>query len=535
MESSGNESFDHNFAKIIEVFTELGYPQKLIEQWTLPQRDARTIANIIKEHQPHNILEVGTFVGLTTLLMALISPRETHIHTIDPNFPLLIEMDAMRSRMYESNTDIKTQELALQAADLLGVKNKITFHAGGFSTDNSFSSYNTSPSRRIKITGPDVCKSYGPFDFIFIDGLHYEEDVFSDVNLASKYLSPHGFIALHDVLGPWGSNVRRAIYHFLEKNNNYIFSHNKLSNVHDTIGLLRKFDNKPDQIYITGDPEIKNTGLIQEKIFSNLSAILLTMLSPSNIVQIGGDIRFLETMINLGVPGECAYVSLSPEECHSSILIKQLNIQRKNEFERKYDLCLIIEIMDLIPAEFIDNIIQASIDASDTILFASSPPGESGLYQQNNKPISYWMEKYFRKGYIFYDIIRTKMEPINFSDVLIADYKHLSSYLMNTYIVKKIDKSGLESYNKKAVKDIIFEKERRIEDLSMQNIYQKCIYEQNRKKMQEIIDSYNSYISENKILYEEIERINIFNKKVIYNTVKRIKEIIQKRLGLLSS
>lgn len=372
---------DYCFNRIIEVFTELGYPQKLIEQWTLPQRDARPIAGIIQESQPHNILEVGSFVGLTTILMALISPRETHIHTIDPNFPLLIEMEAIRSKMYDSNTAIRTQELALQAAEILGVKNKIPFHAGGFSTDNTFSSYNTSPSSRIQIIGPDICKGYGPFDLIFIDGLHYEEDVFSDVNLAAEHLSHFGLIALHDVLGPWGSNVHRAVFRFLDKNDDFIFSHVKLSNVNDTIGLLQKHHRKQEQFNKEIDSMLKNGSLIQEKVFSNLGAILINMLSPANILQIGVDVSLLESMKNLGIEGECAHASISQDNYHGSIPIKQLSIHEINYFEKKYDLCLFIGAIDLIPAEFIDNILQTSIEASDTILFASSPQGEIGYYQ----------------------------------------------------------------------------------------------------------------------------------------------------------
>ena len=176
---------------------------------------------VIQERRPRNILEVGTFVGLTTLLMALISPPDTHIHTIDPNFSLQIEMESLRSRTYDSNAAMRTQELALQAADRLGVKDKITFHAGGFSTANSFATYNTAPASMVQIVGPTVCERYGPFDFIFVDGLHYEEDVYSDVNLAAEHLMSPGLIALHDVMGPWGSNVRRAVYRFLENHDEF--------------------------------------------------------------------------------------------------------------------------------------------------------------------------------------------------------------------------------------------------------------------------------------------------------------------------
>jgi predicted O-methyltransferase YrrM len=226
-----NNDLEQYYTEILNSYKALGYDQDLISQWTLPLRDAQTLMGIIQDCQPHNILEVGTFVGMTTLLIALFSSPETHIHTVDPNFPLQVEMESMGSNLYDYDTSIKAQELAFQAAERLGVENKITFHAGGFSTGNTFASYNLSPSSLINIIGPEVCKRFGPFDFVFVDGLHYEEDVFSDLNLAVEHLVPSGAIALHDVLGGWGSNVRRAVFRFLEKHADYSFSHARYSDI----------------------------------------------------------------------------------------------------------------------------------------------------------------------------------------------------------------------------------------------------------------------------------------------------------------
>jgi predicted O-methyltransferase YrrM len=520
-DSSFVKDFDNCFTKIIEVFTELGYPQKLIEQWTLPQQDARTIVEVIQEWHPRNILEVGTFVGLTTLLLALVSPSDTHIHTIDPNFPLQIEMGAMRSRIYDSDADMRTQELALQAAKRLEVEDKITFHTGGFSTANTFATYNTDPSSMVQIVGPKVCGRHGPFDFIFIDGLHYEEDVYSDVNLAAEHLMSPGLIALHDVMGPWGSNVRRAVYRFLDHHDEFSFSHDKFSKVNDNIGFLQKYQEKHEKSYKQSDIELRYIGLIQEKIFSNLGAILIKMLSPANIIQMGGNIKLLEQLVNMGMQGECAYGSFSDEDHHPSIPIRPLSLQERNHFDKKYDLCLFFEIMDTTPTAYIDNIIQASIDSSDIIVFASSPPGEMGKYRQNNRPISYWTHKYFEKGYLFYDIIRPIMEPINYSDVLISDYDHLSSYLMDLYLVKKEEGIGVDKVESKLFEEIVKSKERRIEDILLQNLYQKCVLRQ-RRQLEEVIERISK---RNKELVEEIDRINIFNSKVIRNTLNRIREI----------
>lgn len=512
------------YVKMIKTYTELGYNECLIGQWTLPLQDAQTLAEIIQVLRPRNILEVGTFVGLTTLLMAMFSPPETHIHSIDPNFPLQVEMGSMKCKLDDSDTSIKSQDLALRAAKRLGVEHKITFHAGGFSTDNTFASYNLSPASRINIIGPEICKSFGPFDFIFIDGLHYEEDVFSDLNLAVEHLVPSGSIAMHDILGAWGSNVRRAVFRFLEKQGDFFLSHGKYYDICDSIGLLQHFpqDQEQSQFVKKNNCELKNGGLIQDKMFPNLGAGLINMFSPSSVIQIGGNIALLEQMANSGVSEVCA---LHPQAIqHSFIPIKQFNPHTGYQFEKKYDLCLCLDITDSFSEDSFEDVIQACIEASDKVIFACTPPGELGYYQCNDKPLTYWLEKFHEKGYLFWDVIRPVLEPINFSDIIHSEYQVISSYLMNLYLVKRYDETEINKAS--FLKNIIIDKERRIEDLCLQLLYKNNIlnyyknktddYKKSEKNLIDIINNQN----------ERLDTINIFNKEIINNTVKRVREII---------
>ena len=523
------DELNNYYNKIINIYVELGYSEEFISQWTLPLGDAQTLIEIIQVCRPHRILEVGTFVGLTTLLMAFFSSPETHIHTIDPNFPLQVEMGSMKCKIDNSDTSIKSQELALKAAKRLGVEHKITFHAGGFSTSNTFASYNQAPSSRINIIGPEICKSYGPFDFIFIDGLHYEEDVFSDLNLAAEYLLPSGAIAMHDVLGSWGSNVRRAVYRFLEKRADFFFSHGKYSDIHDSIGLLQHSSKKLSQFINKNNFDLKNRGLIQDKIFPNLGAVLINMFSPSSVIQIGNNIAFLEQLADYGVPEVCA-LTLHPREIpHSSISIKQFDPQKRYYFQKKYDLCLCMDLAESFSEESFDNVIQACADASDTVIFACTPPGELGYYRNNDKPLTYWIGKFYEKGYLFSDTIRPVLEPINHSDIIYSEYQYNSSYLMNLYLVKRFNEIESDMIAKSFLEEIIISKERRIEDLCLQILYKNNIinyykkntdkYKEEGKKLLDIINYQN----------ERLNTINICNKEVINNTVKKICEVIKKK------
>ncbi|MFP3869144.1 MAG: class I SAM-dependent methyltransferase [Desulfobacteraceae bacterium] len=527
--SRESKTFEEHYARIIEVFTAMGYPLRLIEQWTLPRNDSQTIVKLIQDQQPLNILEVGTFIGLSTLLMALVSAPDTHIHTIDPNFPLQVEMDSMRSKFYDSDKSVRTHDLARQAAEKLGVQDKITFHSGGFSTANTFASYNSSPESRVHIVGPEVCDQHGPFDFIFIDGLHYEADVFADVNLAARHVKPDGLIALHDVLGPWGSNVRRAVFRFLETRDDFIFSHDKFSRAHDIIGLLKPSVDQAVPTKSAAAEELKKGGLVQEKIFSNLSAVLINMLAPASIIQLGGDITLLEQMKNMGVSEVLAYVPDKQTIPSSSVPVKKLSLQKKTGFKKKYDLCLLLETLDLLDSRSAERVLQTAVSASDTIIFACSPPGEMGLLPQHNRPLSYWVDKFYDQGYIFLDTIRPVLEPINFSDTLIPDYNYASSFLMNLYLVQKQKKIT----SIKSAKEFFVRKESRIEDLELQNLHHKCIVQQKQQEYHNLSDEYH-YLSnqyeklsrENHDLHQKIGSLYVLDRQVILNTLGRIKQTL---------
>lgn len=533
------DDFEQAYTQLIKIYTELGYPQELIGQWTLPRQDAQTLLKILHRYCPHNILEVGTFVGVTTLLIALTSPEETRIHSIDPNFPLKLEMSSMRSELYDFDTSIRAQDLALKAARKLGVDQKITFHEGGFSTINTFASYNTSPASQIAIVGPEVCASHGPFDFIFVDGLHYEADVYADLFLAAQHLTPTGSMAIHDVLGRWGSNVRRAVFRFLEGHPEYHFSHDHYAKIYESIGLLQRHNQDDKVHYQPMDPAIKDGSLFQARLLDNLAAVLVNMFCPASVVQVGGEPGVLERMQDLGVARLCGYFPPSQASQGRSFPVKLFPPDKEDHTGQRYDLCLCWEVFDELSDDSLDDLIQTCVDLSDTIILAASPPGEMGNYQKNNQPLAYWVSKFFEKGYLFADIIRPVLEP--HVEATYAGSQQNSSYLLNLYQVKKEPALAGESINKDKLKELLIGKERRIEDLQLQNLYQRCILDYERKFSREVNQKYQetynicqNLLDDNRVLNRQMEVINIFNRKVMHNTIKRAKELIHKCISSVS-
>jgi hypothetical protein len=136
------------------------------------------LASLVKFYNPKKILEVGTFNGRSTLTMALNTPSDTFITTVDlpPNqsdFSNVLDVDLpfikdkqKLSRLY--NRDSIDQRVRQIYAD---------------STQCDFSSFQ---------------KDSELFDFIFIDAGHSYMCVKNDTEKALKVLSSKGIILWHD-------------------------------------------------------------------------------------------------------------------------------------------------------------------------------------------------------------------------------------------------------------------------------------------------------------------------------------------------
>src|SRR5262245_41018490 len=100
------------FAKVIAAYEAEGFPHDVAGQWTLPENDATDLIELVRHYQPKHILEIGTFVGLSTMLIALVSSEGARITSIDPGFPLEVEMGSMGSAFGKVDTATRTHDIA---------------------------------------------------------------------------------------------------------------------------------------------------------------------------------------------------------------------------------------------------------------------------------------------------------------------------------------------------------------------------------------------------------------------------------------
>ena len=74
----------------------------------------------------------------------------------------------------------------------------------------------------------------------------------------------------------------------------------------------------------------------------------------------------------------------------------------------KYDLCICLEVAEHLDIKYSDALIANLTAASDIILFSAAVPGQGGQHHVNERPPSFWHEKFKNKGYEQLDFLRDR-------------------------------------------------------------------------------------------------------------------------------
>ncbi len=87
------------------------------------------------------------------------------------------------------------------------------------------------------------------------------------------------------------------------------------------------------------------------------------------------------------------------------------NLSEKLDLEKKYDLCLSLEVAEHIEKEKEDMFIDNLVKASDIILFSAAIPGQADkkIGHINERWPEYWQEKFADNGFVMLDLLRPKI------------------------------------------------------------------------------------------------------------------------------
>lgn len=144
------------------------------DPWELPAHERCVLAAIVRAMRPSQIFEFGTYLGASTLLLAMNAPVDATIHTLE------LPQEERESYYMRS----------------FGTTLGWTFEAGRTFKDSSH-------AKRIRQhLGTSGAFDFAPFtaavDVVFVDGDHRYEQVWSDTRAALRMVRPGGVIAWDD-------------------------------------------------------------------------------------------------------------------------------------------------------------------------------------------------------------------------------------------------------------------------------------------------------------------------------------------------
>jgi glycosyltransferase involved in cell wall biosynthesis/SAM-dependent methyltransferase len=87
-------------------------------------------------------------------------------------------------------------------------------------------------------------------------------------------------------------------------------------------------------------------------------------------------------------------------------LILTADLGQKLDLHRRYDLVVCLEVAEHIDAQFADVVVENCTRHADLILFSAALPGQQGVHHVNEQPPQYWAERFQRRGYTVFDLIR---------------------------------------------------------------------------------------------------------------------------------
>ncbi|UCH81559.1 MAG: methyltransferase domain-containing protein [Nitrospiraceae bacterium] len=476
----------------------LEHNANLLIQQSLSVPDMEALRKKIDEIKPLNILAVGTSAG-AVLLLASCSPEASEIHVIGPG------------PMEDRDSPSLIHAFAQRVIEDEGIAHKITWHVGAFTSESNLSSGNSDSSLDMNVTGPGIWRDKGPFDFIFMHSQDSEDAMLTDLELASRYLKQGGILAIDDTLCTLRPQVLRAIFRFMHPRTDYVFLQTRNWDPLCTIGFLEHCpeDAKRYSIDDTYDSGFYDRCIeMHARTVPHIARLIFERYRPGSVIDFGcGAGMWLKEFIKLGVKEvrgvDASRTAIEQRNSDISEMVAIHNLGEEYMPGKKFDICLCLDVIEHLQPEYEDNLIRSCVNASDTIIFASPPPGQGGDGHVNERPISHWVEKFFEYGYVFNDEIRPLLEGI----------KHLpeTTYQLNTFVVRKIfTAEDIPKFNKDYPRllHIFQDKEARIEDLFLQNLFTGKKMAAEISRLENIIKHLNEEIAVPNKAFENVQTVN---------------------------
>jgi predicted O-methyltransferase YrrM len=391
------------YAKALQAYEACDVDVAAIREWCIPELDGQMLVEHVVRYRPKRVLEVGTYVGVSTLLIAISADRDTSIVSIDPNFPLRVEMGSMGSALGRLDGAMRTQEVARAAARQIGVDGRIRFVDGGFATGKTFASARTDLNTEVPIIGPSICEESGPFDLVFIDGLHYAWAVEADLRLAAKALAPGGTILMHDCIGMWGTNVRAGIYRFLDDKPEFRLLFPSFHHLYYSIGTVFRTHEHPElaAAFRTGEPQ----GSDLSALTASLAGSIVNRLSVRSVIELVRSQPIAEkAFADLRVPVTSVMLSVEPDS--NGLPWRQ----------RVPENVLVVSLgaLDHMPDHQVEQLLRWLRKHQLVALLGFTPPGERGVAGRESRSLRQVLRLASDAGLAAAGLSRLDLDPVQF-------------------------------------------------------------------------------------------------------------------------
>lgn len=85
---------------------------------------------------------------------------------------------------------------------------------------------------------------------------------------------------------------------------------------------------------------------------------------------------------------------------------KPVDLTTNIRLDRKFDVAMSLEVGEHLEEQCADTFVDNIVSAADIVLFSAALPGQFGVHHVNERYISYWVEKFEKRGYEVWDVVR---------------------------------------------------------------------------------------------------------------------------------
>lgn len=131
--------------------------------------------------------------------------------------------------------------------------------------------------------------------------------------------------------------------------------------------------------------------------------VLIDMYNPKSVLDLGCNVGcWLSSFENHGVTD---VIGVDGDNMIDSLLVDRHkfithDLTQPINLNRKFDLVLCLEVAEHLEEKYSDVLVENCINHSDRIIWSAADIGQGGYNHVNEQPISYWIDKFEKRGYL---------------------------------------------------------------------------------------------------------------------------------------